>query len=573
MSSSQRAAPFTGRETDGAAMSRLAQASSRHFRTMLRYMAGGLHFEQAASLLALRSHTGLELLADDVNTVLAGCVFVTEREMAPLIVSSWKRSGRLLGRSDEDLRTEGLTIVQRHDAGDMPRLAAEALKRSPAMHDPSFRERLRVEDAALAAASPQQGRKRPRQTEEGAAVQCEEGLLQGSSGEAGDGLVASAGAAAGELGGTPAEVGRAFRHALGVLSSALAVRGGDQSGSCAPHSLASFRYARASSLLARCGVGRDIGVEPNARTYVLAVYGALAAGLLDEARGHVHALLSSGAAGPGGVGDLYLHMQPQFLSRLVSLGVLEDSPILLQAPEATDKWCFLTAAAQAARGDQQGSKHGAVLRAGPRVLAMGHNHRYAVTNDAHLRVMHAEIHALVKVEEERRRGLLPVAGTPQEVPAVRHAEAPAQLERQAGQHAEVPSVQDAKMSSGQHNPSSTTSLVPPPAAGASEQHSAASPTSYAAEQPSMTSTVLGSEVFIVELDGHGVGYEEAAPCAMCQTGLCQLGVSMVHYSSHAGLITQAVSHKPSLRCQTYAMALQRSYPKGATNPDGVCQQG
>ena len=54
---------------------------------------------------------------------------------------------------------------------------------------------------------------------------------------------------------------------------------------------------------------------------------------------------------------------------------------------------------------------------------------------------------------------------------------------------------------------------------------------------------------------------------MCQTGLCQLGVGTVHFSSHAGLITLPVTHKPALRSQTYAMALRRTYPKGATRPD------
>jgi hypothetical protein len=40
---------------------------ARRFRTILRIVAGSLHFAQALRLLKARSGTGLELLIDDVN--------------------------------------------------------------------------------------------------------------------------------------------------------------------------------------------------------------------------------------------------------------------------------------------------------------------------------------------------------------------------------------------------------------------------------------------------------------------------------------------------------------------------
>jgi hypothetical protein len=56
---------------------------------------------------------------------------------------------------------------------------------------------------------------------------------------------------------------------------------------------------------------------------------------------------------------------------------------------------------------------------------------------------------------------------------------------------------------------------------------------------------------------------------MCQTGLCRLGIAQAHYSSHRGVVTVPVSHRPHLECATYDLALKRVYPKGTARPDAA----
>lgn len=518
-------------EGDAEIMAHISGLNAKNFRTMLKFMSGGMHFKQACELIALRSKTGLELLADDVNTVLARCVFTTEAEAIPLIVTNMKKAERLLGRTDEQILAEATAALEITDTGEVPNLAHERRKRSPEMHDPEFRARMRAEEAAanLQAATRVVGfteshtsscaetcghvvgqkRPRPDDTDDTPA------LDNASDSAAAAGASAASGAPAALTKAQVEEIEHAaFKKALDVLNKALRL----PAGRYAPN-----RYARARDVFSRCE--SDFGLAPNARTYVLLLYGALAAGLVDEAKTVMAMFLASGAvAGPQ---DLYLHMQPAFMRRLVDAGVLEDSPALLEAPYASDKWCFLKAAAEAALGDQLGSKHGSVLRKGGAVLAFGHNHRYGVPGDKHLRVMHAEVHALVKVAEARK-------------------------EREAALRA-------AKEVAGAPAPEGEAAAA---AAGAGE---AAVP--VAGGDDDGEPNAAGSECFIVELDGRGVGYEEATPCSMCQTGLCQLGVSHSHFSSHAGLVSVPVTHRPNLFCDTYSMALRRTYPKGSRNPD------
>ena len=54
---------------------------------------------------------------------------------------------------------------------------------------------------------------------------------------------------------------------------------------------------------------------------------------------------------------------------------------------------------------------------------------------------------------------------------------------------------------------------------------------------------------------------------MCQTGLCRTGVAMVHYSSHSGVKSVPVSHRPHLVCEALDMAKTRTYPQSTTDPD------
>jgi hypothetical protein len=78
-------------EDDATLMATIAALNARQFRTMLKFMAGGLHIDQACALIAARAGTGLELLADDVNT----CVMAGRGAATPLpsrVKRSWPRT-------------------------------------------------------------------------------------------------------------------------------------------------------------------------------------------------------------------------------------------------------------------------------------------------------------------------------------------------------------------------------------------------------------------------------------------------------------------------------------------------
>ena len=75
-----------------------------------------------------------------------------------------------------------------------------------------------------------------------------------------------------------------------------------------------------------------------------------------------------------------------------------------------------------------------------------------------------------------------------------------------------------------------------------------------------------AEGWIVELDGRGVGYEEAVPCPMCNMALIRCGLARVHYSSHAGVVTEALRPNPAMACAALDNALRRVYPKSTVDP-------
>ena len=210
------------------------------------------------------------------------------------------------------------------------------------------------------------------------------------------------------------------------------------------------------------------------------LYGALEAGDAEQAR-RIFALLR--ASNTCAADALHEVMQPSFLLRLAAAGILSPTEVeaALTAPPDSPKWFFLKAASEAMKGDQFGSKHGAVLTRAGRYAAHGRNHRFASAGDARVRVMHSEVHAIVR----------------------------------------LPSLEAA----------------------------------------------AGCECWVVELDGHGVGYEEAVPCPMCNKAVHRLGMVRVHYSSHAGVKSEPVAHRPHLVCESLEAALLRRYPAGTVDPD------
>ena len=369
-------------------MASIAKLNCKQFRTMLKVAARGLHIDQAVALLRLRAATNLELLVDDVNTVLASCVFSTEREAIGMIVHSWKARGVLVGRSDAELIADARQKLLATDVGPIARLAEERMRRSPAMHDPAFRATLDVsaQRSATAAArapvgqSSAAGVKRAR-SEGGPVMPAADG----------DGADAAALVDAASDATPGSDEGRAFKHALQVLGREFSATSTSGSSPFAP-----ARYSKATAVFDDLLNSPRRIRQPNARSFVLLLYGALTAGDASGGRSVLRSMIDAGAATPE---TLYEHMQPAFLRRLgdagmldgvgndaSAAGVLSDGAVsaaerLLAAPPGSDKACFLAAAAAASRGDQFGSKHGAVLRRGAEVVSTGHNHRFGVPGE------------------------------------------------------------------------------------------------------------------------------------------------------------------------------------------------
>lgn len=367
----------------------------------------------------------------------------------------------------------------------------------------------------------------------------------------------------------------AYKHFTSLLADRFLNSGEGLSEADLHLRYAKARLTRARSVFSTLGhpppVG--LGVPPNARSYVLMLFSALEADDVEYAK-QIYSMLcqskpagavvaaegnpvSSPAAAPASlvpVERMYEIMQPSFIQRLASAGVIpqREADELLSASANTSKWFFLKSVYEGMKGDQFGSKHGAVLTSASSApdaasasssssapaaavnpspaaqpssttyLSHGRNHRFAVQGDKHVRVMHSEVHALVRYLEREGKARIGTAAS---------------------------SSSAITWTKGSNSSSSS--------AGASS----------AAAGGGVGGPAAGCECWIVELDGQGVGYEEAVPCPMCNKGLHMLGVSKVHYSSHCGVKSEVLRYKPELNCESYEMALKRHYPEGTADPD------
>jgi hypothetical protein len=437
-------------------------------------------------------------------------------------------------------------------------------------------------------------------------------------------------------------------------------------------------------------------LRPNGRSFALAVHAAMRAkeaqaaataataspvvGLpqgLVEGRSAVSAMLRSGTATPD---TLYEHFQPQYLRRMTEQGFLtplaeadarfvpalsrlsdgaperDSAPLLsllLDGEPLSRRWCFLTAAAQASKGDQFGSKHGAVLvakggaagagsaagapavesaaeGAGPEkedseedgtetaagsgavavssplpssstcsslpshrlLLGRGRNHRYGVPGDPHLRVMHSEVHCLVqhmgRFQGQPEAEAVPAGSTAAATGAdgskrfvlssVQPPTAPDAAEDASADDSR-PKPSDSELAAAAH--AVAMRRVPSSVKGKKDrrdyrmQQANPHPThlpltgSAILEDTCAHFPMLGvSEVFVVELDAHGVGYEEAVPCPQCSTALCNAGVRRASFSSHSGVRSTRMAHRRGLPAETLLIALSRIYPARTACPDG-----
>lgn len=475
-------------------MNQIVKGSASHFRTMLKFFSGGMHLNQAMQLIVLRSRVAKAVIStDDVNVVLSSCVFTLEDAVIRKLVASWKLGGCLVGASSEWMCATATAALTAHDLGDVPRLGEQRLRRSKEMHDPAIRATLSFTSGDRQEKTALSGVKRARETGEPSVDDASGRQLPPT--DASTASQITEGSCSSERVPSASEIGAAFKEATALLSREFA---------SPPGRFAGARHRKTRELLARVQAEAP-SLVPNARTYVLAMKAAIAASAPDDARALLDAAFHAGALSRA---ELYMHAQPNFIRDLIAAGVIEPGDDLLSAESGSAKDAFLLAANAAALGDQLGSKHGAAIVRNGVVISVGHNHRFGLPGDPHLRVMHAEVHALVQL-----------------MPAL--------------------------------------SPVDPALAAMSSIPDCVS----ADDQATAAGVVHGCDVYIVELDGHGVGYEEAVPCPMCQSVVCALGVGRTFYSSHSGIMSSPCAHKPSLQCVSFQMARRRVYPKGTSCPD------
>ena len=482
-------------------LSSIASLPARQFRTMLRVLTRGMHVEQAHNLLRARAASGLELLADDVNTLLTAVILCDPPRIALSFLSIVKKGEGLPEvHAQESVIARALDVFERWDTGEIDDLSGLRYNRSPEIHA----------DRALARAAAQKRQRAGAAGGGGEAASVPDNDISGGGGGGGDGSIGKSdiGVSSG-AGSTKAEVivGGARANERPVSDSAAndaEMRAASERfkeltdvilAIFVPPSMPESaiiwkrrRYARASVLFNALVSGEIIASGPNARSFALMLYGALTAGDIEEGRRLIARMTTPTHAGRPSVcevSELYTVFQPSMLQSLATAGIISEAiaTASLISEKNTPKWFFLKAAFEATKGDQFGSKHGVVVTKGGVYLTHGHNHRFGVPGDKHLRVMHSEMHALVRL--------------------------------------------------------------------------------------SSPAEAIGAEVWIVELDGAGIGYEEAIACVMCNKGLFKLGLIKQYFSSHSGVRSQAMvsGHKPGMICESYEMALRRIYPPGTTNPD------
>ena len=191
------------------------------------------------------------------SSLLAQCVFKTPPATFQSVTATLLSKGALAGPAGE-AAAAGAAMVAAHDTGDMPHLDSEQTKRSSAMHDPAFRAR-------LAANSGGRGGKRPRPAADTAAPVEAAPEEEGEDGEEG-------------LGDTS---GSSYKDMLDSLKAAHSTPAHDAA--CAAKRFEKVKRFVESSL-------DELGIAPNARSYVLLVKAAVDAGDVAAARAAIATL-------------------------------------------------------------------------------------------------------------------------------------------------------------------------------------------------------------------------------------------------------------------------------------------
>jgi hypothetical protein len=112
----------------------ISRLPGRQFRTMLRLLSAGMYVSQAHEILARRSAAGLEVQADDVNTLLSSCAFNKTQRSISTFLTTLKKNGKLVGRDEREIESTCEMLLDCVESGSFPDLEDARKKRSPEMH-------------------------------------------------------------------------------------------------------------------------------------------------------------------------------------------------------------------------------------------------------------------------------------------------------------------------------------------------------------------------------------------------------------------------------------------------------
>jgi len=291
------------------------------------------------------------------------------------------------------------------------------------------------------------------------------------------------------------------------------------------------------------------------------------------------------------VSILLFVLQEQFLHRLAEAGFIQTTALqaALAPPPNTPQAALLKAARSAALGNQKGSKHGGVVvhPATGGVLVSGHNHSYTAPQKAHDVPLGSRF--LPTYTQQPSAAAAPADSAAAQVDASSEARPTAakRARRDGGErppppnlvmHPPVlPSAAEAaalqlppKLLHSRRNKvmhaevHCLTRLAVPFPAAETAAYAAAFPLSISDSEDAVSqaaaaaaaagvvhapgdsniTSIVGCDVWVVELDAAGVGFEEAVPCTNCNVALIQQGVARVRYTCHTGVHTQEIRPNP-----------------------------
>lgn len=553
----------------------ISRLPGRQFRTMLRLLSAGMYVSQAHEILARRSAAGLEVQADDVNTLLSSCAFNKTQRSISSLLTTLKKNGKLVGRDEREIESTCEMLLECVESGSFPDLDDARKKRSPEMHPQNAKNnasqnallsgkdtqapinintdnsnRNNADDAEVTSNTVQnqvdtvsmEGRKRKRTDEDNNNREEQNQLLHNDGLKSGS-IFSSDSLSLKQLDSREEEEEKNASSSLKLEKEDklkgvnMHIRGNNEEDLSAETSeAASAAYKRFFDLLSSKFLPRESEWAQKRFKKANEVFLTMTLPPLEVTTGselkEEESVSSSVDESKG----------PMRKLRFSGLGI---------PPNARSYVILLFAALEAGDAEAGKSLFNALTSSG--LIQPESIHEFF--QPAFLfRLRDADIISLSQLQE----ALTALRDTPKWF--FLKAVAEAMLGDQYGsKHGSVVARNGKYLSHGRNHRFGLAS-------GDSHLRVMHSEIHALSKLPSKDDAI-GSECWIVELDGQGVGYEEARPCPMCNKGVHKLGVSAVHFSSHSGVKSEKIAYKPHLRCESYESALTACYPKGSFNPN------